>query len=88
MQWVKVSGKGYVYTFIVYHQVYHPGWKNDIPYNVTWVKLDEGALFTTNLVECKNEDICIGMPVEVVFDDVTEEITLPKFRPVGTAITR
>jgi len=82
MGWVKVSGKGEVFTFCVYHQLYHPAWKEDIPYNVAWIKLDEGPLLMSNVVECKNEDIHIGMPVEVVFDDVTEEVTLPKFKPV------
>jgi len=82
MDWVRVSGKGQVFTFGIYHQLYHPAWKEDIPYNVAWVKLDEGPLLMSNIVECKNEDIHIGMPVEVVFDDVTEEVTLPKFKPV------
>ena len=35
-----------------------------------------------NIVGCANEDVYIGMPVEVVFDDMTDEVTLPKFRPV------
>ena len=82
MGWVRVSGKGEVFTFGIYHQLYHPAWKEDIPYNVAWIKLDEGPLLMSNIVECKNEDIYIGMPVEVVFDDVTEEVTLPKFKPV------
>ena len=82
MEWVKVSGKGEVYTFGIYHQLYHPAWKDDLPYNVSWIKLDEGPLIMSNVVDCKNEDITVGMPVEVVFDDVTEEVTLPKFRPV------
>ncbi len=83
MEWVRVTGKGHVYTFVVYHQVYHPGWKDDIPYNVSWIKLDEGALVLSNVVGCRNEEIYVGMPVEVVFDDVTEEVTLPKFTPTG-----
>jgi uncharacterized OB-fold protein len=82
MDWVKVSGKGQVFTFVIYHQLYHPGWKDEIPYNVCWIKLDEGPVLMSNVIECKNEDIYIGMPVEVVFDDVTEEVTLPKFKPV------
>lgn len=82
MAWVKVSGPAEVFTFCVFHQLYHPAWKGDIPYNVTFVKLAEGPLLMTNIVGCRNEDIRIGMPVEVVFDDVTPEVTLPKFRPV------
>jgi uncharacterized protein len=82
MAWVKVSGRGEVFTFVVYHQLYHPGWKGDIPYNVSWIKLDEGPLIISNIINCKNESIYIGMPVEVVFNDVTEEVTLPKFKPL------
>ncbi len=82
MDWVRVSGKGQVYTFAVYHQVYHSGWKDDVPYNVTWVKLDEGPLLMSNIVDCRNEDIYVEMPLQVVFDDVTDEVTLPKFKPV------
>ena len=83
MEWVKVSGKGQVFTFCIYHQAFHPAWKDDIPYNVAYVKLDEGPLLMTNIVGCANKDIYIGMPVTVVFEDLTEEITLPKFKPVG-----
>lgn len=81
MGWVKVTGKGNVYTFVIYHRMFHPGWKDDIPYNVAWIKLEEGPLLMSNIVDCKNEDIEIGMPVEVVFEEVSEEVTLPKFRP-------
>jgi uncharacterized OB-fold protein len=81
MGWVKASGKGKVFTYVIYHVPYHPAWKNYIPYNVAWVELEEGLLLMTNIVGCKNEEIFIDMPVEVVFEDITEEITLPKFKP-------
>lgn len=83
LAWVKVSGRGSIYTWVVFHQVYHQAFANDAPYAVVVVQLEEGARLVTNLVDCKTEDIEIGMPVEAVFDDVTEEITLPKFRPQG-----
>jgi uncharacterized OB-fold protein len=82
MEWVRVSGHGEVFTFCIFHRLYHPAWKVDIPYNVAWIKLDEGPLLISNIVDCRNEDLHIGMPVQVTFDDITEEITLPKFRPV------
>ena len=81
--WVKASGRGEVFTFCIYRQAFHPAWKDDIPYNVAYVKLAEGPLVMTNIVGCANEDIYIGMPVEVVFEDINEEMTLPKFKPVG-----
>ena len=82
MEWVRVSGKGQIFTFCVFHQPFHPAWKDDLPYNVAYVKLDEGPLLVSNIIDCSNEDLYIGMPVEVIFEDVTEDITLPKFRPI------
>lgn len=81
LEWVKVSGRGSVYTWTVFHQAYHPAYKDDIPYAVVAVELEEGPRMITNLVNCRIEDIKMGMPVEVAFDDVTEEVSLPKFRP-------
>jgi uncharacterized OB-fold protein len=63
------------------HQLYHPGFKGEIPYNVTVVELEEGPRMTANLVGCPNDQIRVGMPVEVVFERITDEVTLPKFRP-------
>jgi uncharacterized OB-fold protein len=83
MAWVRVAGKGKVFTFCIFHQLYHPAWKGDIPYNVAWIKLDEGPLLISNIAGCDNKDIYIDMPVEVVFDDVTPEVTLPKFKLKG-----
>ena len=54
-----------------------------MPYAVVAIELEEGPRMITNLADCKIDDIKVGMPVEVVFDDVTEEITLPKFRPTS-----
>jgi uncharacterized protein len=81
MHWVKGSGKGKIYTFIVYHIAYNPRWKKYLPYNVAWVELEEGPLIMTNIIDCKNEELYIDMPVEVQFEDVTDEITMPKFKP-------
>ena len=63
------------------HQVYHPGFAAEVPYAVVVVELEEGGRILSNLIGCPMRDIAIGMPVEVVFDDVTPEVTLPKFRP-------
>jgi uncharacterized OB-fold protein len=79
--WERVSGQGEVFSFVVMHRAYVPGFKPELPYNVALIALREGPHFLSNVVGCANEDIYVGMPVEVVFDDVTEEVTLPKFRP-------
>ena len=80
-EWTKVSGEGEVYSYNVMHQVYHPGFADAVPYAVVIVKLKEGAKITSNIVGMKPSEIRIGMPVRVVFEDVSEEVTLPKFAP-------
>lgn len=80
-EWTPVSGRGTVYSWIVMHQIYDPGFRGDAPYNVAVVELKEGPRLTSNITGCANTDIRIGMPVEVVYDDITDEVTLAKFRP-------
>lgn len=82
-EWVKVSGKGQVYTWAVAVQPFHPGFAEDVPYAMVIVELEEGVRLMTNIMDSRPEDLYIGMPVKVVFDDVTEEVTLPKFKRAG-----
>ncbi|HXG18022.1 MAG TPA: Zn-ribbon domain-containing OB-fold protein [Methylomirabilota bacterium] len=79
--WQRLSGRGKVNSWVVFHQAYFSSYKDDVPYNVAEVELEEGPRLLTNLVDVANEDISIGMPVEIVFDDVTDDVTLAKFRP-------
>jgi len=82
-EWTPVSGRGSVYSFVIMHQVYDQAFKADVPYNVAAVELEEGPRLYSNLVGIANEAIRVGMPVRVVYDDVSEEITLVKFEPAG-----
>lgn len=79
--WVAVSGRGEVFSFNVMHQVYHPGFAAEVPYAVVIVQLAEGPRMVSNLVGVAPEQIRIGQPVRVVFEDVSETVTLPKFAP-------
>ena len=79
-EWAPVSGRGTVFSYAVMHQVYHPGFAAEVPYAVVVVELEEGARLVSNLVDGPPGEIEIGMPVEVVFEDVAPEVTLPKFR--------
>jgi uncharacterized protein len=82
-EWVSVSGRGTVFSHAVMHQVYHPGFAGEVPYAVVVIELEEGARLVSNLIGCPPHGVRIGMPVEVAFEDVTPEVTLPKFRPRG-----
>ncbi len=82
-EWVKIRGEGMVYSYTIVPFSTSPATADKVPYNVIIVELPEAGnvKMVSNLVNCKNEDIYIGMPVELVFEDVTDEVTLPKFRP-------
>ena len=80
-RWIVAEGKGRVYSFAVYHTAYHPGFENDLPYVVADVELEEGPRLFTNIVDCSPSEVKCEMPVEVTWEDITEEFSLPKFRP-------
>ncbi|MCZ2111068.1 MAG: Zn-ribbon domain-containing OB-fold protein [Dehalococcoidia bacterium] len=79
-EWTNVSGRGEIFSFNVMHQVYHPAFAREVPYAVIVVKLAEGPKITSNLLDCPIDRIKIGMPVEVVFEQISDAVTLPKFR--------
>jgi uncharacterized OB-fold protein len=81
-EWAPLSGRGTVYSFVIMHQVYDPAFKDDVPYNVVTVELEEGPRLYANLLDCPKDQIRVGMAVTVAYDDATDEVTLVKFRPV------
>lgn len=80
-EWAPSSGKGAVHSWVTYHESPHPAFK--APYSVVLVEMQEGVRLVSNMVDAGPDDISIGMEVEVIFDDVIEGLTLPKFRKVG-----
>lgn len=81
--WVCASGHGKVWSWIRMWQRYFPAFDAERPYVVAYVELDEGPRLMTTIVDCNPDDIVSDMPVDVVFDDVTDEVTLPKFHPTA-----
>lgn len=81
LTWVKVSGRGSVYSYTIAQAPTHPAFADDVPYVVAIVELAEGPHITTNITGCTPEAMRIGMSVVAAFDDVTPEVTLVKFKP-------
>ena len=81
LDWVEASGRGTVYSFTVARRPTAPQWAGEGAYIIAIVELEEGGHMTTNIVECDVESVRIGMPVSAVFEDVTPEVTLVKFKP-------
>ena len=68
LEWTDVSGKGEIYTYTIARKPAGPVFAADVPYVIAMIALDEDV-----------ESVRIGDRVSVSFDDVTPEITLPKF---------
>ena len=83
VEWVKVSGQGTVFSYSVVNHPVHASF-TDVPYAFVLIELPDagGVHLVSDLIDCPPEEIFIGMPVEVVFEDITEEITIPRFRRV------
>lgn len=78
------SGKGFLYSYVI-NQRAPKGW--DAPYSIAVVELDEGPRMMTNIVGCDQtpEALELDMAVEVSFEQVSDDIFLPKFKPAGDA---
>jgi hypothetical protein len=82
LAWVDAKGKGTVYAYTVVHRAPKRAFEADVPYTVALVDLDEGCRLLSNIVGVSPGTVRVGMPVEVVFEAITPEISLPKFRPI------
>lgn len=80
LTWQEVAQTGTVYTAVnVTHQVF-PGTENLLPYNIVLVEVDgAGIRVFGNVLGAAYEDIKIGAPVDLMFDPVSEDITLPRW---------
>jgi uncharacterized OB-fold protein len=78
LEWVDSSGRGTLYSYTVVHRPQQPSF--EVPYTVAVVELEEGWHMLSNLDGVAPEDVEIGMPLEVVFEERSPEITLPLFR--------
>ena len=83
-RWTPVKGTGKVYSFIVYHQAWLEGFKQELPYNVALIELDEGLRIVNNVGGVGSDELRIGMPVRVAYDEVSPEVVIPRFVPADT----
>lgn len=83
-EWRQASGRGTVYSYSVVHQNPVPPFRDWCPYAVLVVELDEGVRMMANWDRASPLDrLAVGVPVQVTFEAVTAEVSLPRFGPVG-----
>ena len=74
------TGRGKVHSFSVVHRAPGPAFKADVPYAVLLVELAEGPRMISTLVGSDPADVTFDMDVELVFDKVADDVTLPRFK--------
>lgn len=80
-EWVPATGKGKIYSWVTYQESPHPAFK--APYSAVLIELEEGVRIVSNMVKVKPEELQIGMPVQVTFEKVAEDLILPKFETMS-----
>lgn len=83
LRWENLGGRGTVYTYSTVHRALSPAFKDQVPYIVAAIDLDEGPRVMTRLVDCTPADVRIGLRVEVTFMRASDDIALPLFRPIA-----
>ena len=81
VDWVEASGKATLYTHSTVYTNDLPPFNERLPYIPAVVDLQEGPRMMTEIVDCATEDLQIGMPLEVTFREVTDEVTIAVFHP-------
>jgi uncharacterized OB-fold protein len=85
ISWIQASGKGKLYSFEIAYRSLSPAFKVKAPYILAMVELEEGPRLMSNLINIEPDPkvITCDMPVEVVFEKLTDEITIPLFQPAS-----
>jgi uncharacterized OB-fold protein len=82
LEWSDVAGRGTVESFTVVHRAFADEFARYLPYIVALVRLEDEINLLTWLVDVTPEDVRIGMPVEVVFERISDSVSLHRFRPI------
>jgi len=80
-EWQAVSGRGKVFSFVVFHRAYHPAWEGRVPYNVALIELDEGPILLSNVIDVDNDRLEVGLDVRVAFERLDDALSIPVFAP-------
>ena len=83
IEWVKAKGCGEILSYTIVRKAISEAYAADVPYVIALIKLEEGPKMMSNIVNCQPDKVMIGMLVEVVFDDWSEELSIPMFQPVN-----
>ncbi len=80
-EWERASGRGTVHTFTIIRQNGAPPFRDELPYVVAVVELEEGPRMLSNVTGCAPEDVHVGMEVVAYAVRVDGDIALPFWEP-------
>ncbi|MGE0034611.1 MAG: Zn-ribbon domain-containing OB-fold protein [Xanthobacteraceae bacterium] len=83
-EWQAVSGRGKVFSFVVFQRAYHPAWEGRVPYNVALIELDEGPILLSNVIDVDNARLTVGLDVRIAFERLDEALSIPVFVPAAS----
>jgi len=83
LDWVEATGRGTVETFTVVRHPVGRAYADEVPYAIALVRLEEGPVMMTALTGVDADAVGVGMAVQVAFEQWTDDITMPKFRPAA-----
>ncbi|GLV55683.1 hypothetical protein KDH_25270 [Dictyobacter sp. S3.2.2.5] len=78
LEWIVASGRGHIYSYTVVHQAYG-AFAASTPFVVALIELEEGVRMMSRLVDPPGQHIQIGAAVQIVFQNVGDDLTLPYF---------
>ena len=81
LEWFQASGRGTVYSWVVGHEPFLPAFRHLLPLVMVLVEVEEGPRLVGYMVGTKPERMAFGMPVRVVFERLTDRVTLPVWEP-------
>jgi uncharacterized OB-fold protein len=81
--WTDASGRGHIFSYTVVHRAPDPAFRAELPYVVAVIALEEGPRLLGNVTGCAPEGVCIGMPVQALFETLAPDIGMAKFKPIA-----
>jgi uncharacterized OB-fold protein len=82
LEWFEASGRGEVYSWVVGYEPFLPAFRHLLPLVMVLVQMDEGPRLVGYMVNIRPDDMRFGMRVRVVFERLTERVTLPVWEPM------
>ena len=80
LHWTPSSGRATLYSFAIMHQLYDEAFAAEVPYNIAVVETEEGVRLTSQVIDCPNDELRIGMPLQVTFERRSDDVSIPMFK--------